>query len=304
LEGVSPFSTALPVRDSVDDMRYVLVACAFALAACGSDGASSSLSATSNTTLSATSSGSGPGAGGSGGGGSSSGSAGGGQGGNGGSPDIVDTATLEGKLLMGYQGWFACPDDGAPPDRWVHWFKNQTADGANASVDLWPDLSELEPDELFPTQMAYADQSNASLYSAYTTKTVVRHFRWMKDNGLDGVFLQRFSSELKDPAFFDLRNRVAENVRAGAETHGRTFAIMYDVSGQPESSLVADLENDWSYLVDTLKLTESPQYLHEGGKPVLAVWGLGFTDRPGTPAQAQELIGYFKTNADPKYRVT
>src|SRR5262245_34243532 len=61
----------------------------------------------------------------------------------------VDATTVEGKLMMGYQGWFACPGDGAPPSRWVHWFGMQDPVAANATFDLWPDTTELEPDELF-----------------------------------------------------------------------------------------------------------------------------------------------------------
>jgi hypothetical protein len=134
----------------------------------------------------------------------------------------------------------------------------------------------------------------ARLYGAYRPKTVRRHFQWMRDHGLDGVMLQRFSSELRDPAFFAWRNQVACNVRAGAEAYGRVFNIMYDISGQNETNLVTDLQNDWTYLVNTLRITSSSRYLRHKGKPVVTIWGLGFTDRPGTPEQAQMLINWFK----------
>ena len=65
----------------------------------------------------------------------------------------VDPGTLNHKLLMGYQGWFACPRDGSPPDRWGHWFRRNNPVATNATVDFWPDVSELGADELFPTQM-------------------------------------------------------------------------------------------------------------------------------------------------------
>jgi hypothetical protein len=142
--------------------------------------------------------------------------------------------------------------------------------------------------------MTLPDGSPAKVYSAYTPKTVLRHFHWMQENHLDGVFLQRFTSELWHPELFDTRNRVAANVRAGAEKYGRVFAIMYDISGQPTNTLVATLTNDWDYLAHTLKLTESPRYLHHHGKPVVAIWGFGFTDRAGSPEQAREVIRFFK----------
>jgi hypothetical protein len=93
-------------------------------------------------------------------------------------------------------------------------------------------------------------------------------------------------------------------VQAGAEAEGRVFAIEYDVSGVDEAHLVEWLEADWKYLVDTLQVTASPRYLQDGGKPVLYLWGLGFADRPGTPAAAATLIDWLTTSADPRYRVT
>ncbi len=207
----------------------------------------------------------------------------------------VDPSTLNRKLLMGYQGWFACPNDGSQPNRWVHWFRSQIPAATNSTVDFWPDISELDADELFTTSMTLTNGSPANLYSAFKQKTVVRHFKWMKDNNLDGVFLQRFSSELSDPAFFALRNQVASNVRLGAETYGRVFAIMYDISGQPASTLVSALTNDWAYLANSMRITSSARYVRHNGKPVVAIWGFGFTDRPGTPQDAQTVINYFKS---------
>ncbi|HWI55877.1 MAG TPA: Ig-like domain-containing protein, partial [Bacillota bacterium] len=103
----------------------------------------------------------------------------------------VDPSTLTGKMLLGYQGWFACPGDGSPMNKWVHWFDSQIPVATNVTVDFWPDVSELDPDELFTTGMTLADGSPAMVYAAWNQKTVVRHFKWMKDNHLDGVFLQR-----------------------------------------------------------------------------------------------------------------
>ncbi len=207
----------------------------------------------------------------------------------------IDAGTMSRKLLMGYQGWFACPNDGSQPNRWIHWFRSQTPTATNATVDFWPDISELDDDELFATGMTLTNGSPARVYSAFRQKTVVRHFNWMKDHHLDGVFLQRFSSDLSSASTFALRNQVASNVRMGAETYGRVFAIMYDISGQNAATLISTLTNDWAYLADTLQITRSPSYLRHNGKPVLAIWGFGFTDRPGTPQDAQTVIAYFKS---------
>ncbi|MEY2427746.1 MAG: hypothetical protein QOJ40_631 [Verrucomicrobiota bacterium] len=207
----------------------------------------------------------------------------------------VDASTLTGKLLMGYQGWFACPGDGSASSGWIHWFRSQNPVAANATVDFWPDVSELDPDELFSTGMTYPSSAPARLYSAYNARTVLRHFKWMRDNHLDGVFLQRFSSGVSDASTFARLNKVADNVRAGADAYRRVFALMYDISGQPTNTLVSALTNDWLYLVNTLQITNSSRYLRHNGKPVVAVWGFGFSGRQDTPQQAQQVINFFKS---------
>ncbi|MES1180663.1 MAG: glycoside hydrolase family 71/99-like protein, partial [Verrucomicrobiota bacterium] len=206
----------------------------------------------------------------------------------------VDASTMNHKLLMGYQGWFSAPGDGSTQNSWVHWFANNTPTADNANFDFWPDTSELDADELFDTGMTYADGSSAKLYSAYKQKTVVRHFKWMQENNLDGVFFQRFLSDLPGGSISALRNQVAVNVRVGAETYGRVFAIMYDISGYPTNNLVGKLTNDWLYLVNTQHVTNSPAYLHHKGRPVVAIWGFGFSGRPDSPQQAQQAIDWFK----------
>jgi len=206
----------------------------------------------------------------------------------------VDATTMTGKLLMGYQGWFACPGDGSASSGWIHWFRSQNPVATNATVDFWPDVSELDSDELFSTSMTYPNGAPAKLYSAYNAKTVLRHFKWMRDNHLDGVFLQRFSSGVSDASTFARMNKVADNVRAGADAYRRVFATMYDISGHPTNTLVSALTNDWLFLANTLQITDSSRYLRHNGKPVVAVWGFGFSGRQDTPQQAQAVINFFK----------
>ena len=210
------------------------------------------------------------------------------------SRDVVDPSTMNRKLLMGYQGWFAAPGDGAAINSWVHWFGANTPTADNAHFDFWPDTTELDADELFSTSMTYSNGATVKLYSAYKQKTVVRHFKWMLDNNLDGVFLQRFLTDISSGNITALRNQVAVNVRAGAETYGRVFAMMYDISGYTTNTLVSKLTNDWNYLVNTQQVTSSTAYLHHNGKPVVAIWGFGFSGRLDSPQQAQETIDWFK----------
>jgi hypothetical protein len=217
----------------------------------------------------------------------------------------VNPRTLNGKLLFGYQGWFGCPGDGSPLDAWEHWFeRGEPANAETLSVDMWPDVSELDADERCATPFTLPGGQPAQLYSSHNAKTVDRHFRWMLDYDLPGVFLQRFTVHLDQSAVEGFRDGVARNVRAAAESHGRVFALMYDISGHPSEGLVRAIEHDWMHLVDTLRLTESPRYLRHAGRPLLAIWGFGFRDRAVRPEQAAELIQFFTRHPNPRYRVT
>ena len=205
----------------------------------------------------------------------------------------VDAATLQRKMLLGYQGWFACPGDGSPLNRWTHWARGAPR-GDNLTVDMWPDVSELDADELFPTEMTLADGSPAKLYSAFNAKTVARHFRWMQEAGIDGVLVQRFAGETRDPRHLEFRDQVLRNARVAAERYGRVFAVEYDASARDADQL----QRDWQHLVDEVRATESPRYLRHKGRPVLCVWGFGFSERPGTAEQAKAFVDWLKTGPE------
>src|SRR5258708_11097804 len=81
----------------------------------------------------------------------------------------VDTKTLTGKVMCGYQGWFGAPGDGRSEESWQHWTKRGSAfiDG-NANVDLWPDVSELDPAQRFQTELKMADGRPREVFSSYT----------------------------------------------------------------------------------------------------------------------------------------
>ena len=229
--------------------------------------------------------------------------------GNSGEENIIDSTTMYGKILAGYQGWFSCPGDGSKiSDTWGHWFHwDTTPDAINLKVDMWPDVSELDNDELFVTNMKMPDGIPAMLFSSFKEKTVLRHFKWMQEYGIDGVFLQRFVSGLDDNTspFFNFKNQVMQNVRIGSETYGRVFAIEYDTTDADPNSIVNTIKQDWMYLVDKIKITQCERYLKHKDKPVLVIWGFGFNDghHDFTSSQAIELINWFKT-VEKKYQVT
>ncbi len=214
----------------------------------------------------------------------------------------VDASTMDRKFMLGYQGWFQTPCDGSPSPAWRHWFGGTPPN--SPLIDMWPDVSELTTGERCDTGLKLPNGQPAYLFSAYNQTTVVRHFQWMQQNGIDGVMLQRFTSELSNSAMFAERNKVTQNVQVGSEQTGRVFTIMYDISGQNASTLVSTIQNDWKYMVDTLKVTSSSRYLKQGGRPLVVIWGFGFSDRPGTPSDLQTLLNFFHNNTNPAYRAT
>ena len=224
--------------------------------------------------------------------------------------NIVDSTTMYGKIITGYQGWFSCIGDGSQfIDTWGHWFHwDATPDTITLKVDMWPDIRELDEDELFTTNMKMSDGSPAMLFSSYKEKTVLRHFKWMQEYGIDGVFLQRFVSGLYDKTTpsFDFTRQVMQNVRVGCESYGRVFAIEYDITDADPNLIVNIIKQDWISLVDEIKITQSERYLKHKGKPVVVLWGFGFNDghHDFTSSQAMELIDWFKTTAEEKYQAT
>jgi hypothetical protein len=189
----------------------------------------------------------------------------------------VDTSTLSGKVMCGYQGWFNGEGDGANRG-YNHWSRGgaRPAPG-NVTVDLWPDLSELGPGERFPTDFVHADGRTAEVFSSYLRPTVLRHFQWMRDYGIDGVFVQRFINSLRREVSLKHNNVVLAHCRDGAREYGRAYALMYDLSSLPPGQ--ADrLIDDWKTLVRETGLLRDPAYLRHRGKPLLALWGCGFHD--------------------------
>jgi hypothetical protein len=216
----------------------------------------------------------------------------------------VDASSLQGKVLLGYQGWFNCPGDGSPHNNWRSWSRGvPSAD--TLTVDVYPDLRELGADERCTVPGMTIQGKPAYLYSAWNRKTVMRHFQWMKQYRLDGVLVQRFVGTIADKQ--STGDVVLKNVIAGAEAFGRTFAIEYDISGGKPDTFAQQIKDDWKYLVDVLKVTSNPQYQRHDGKPLVSVWGMGL-DEPGHPpanaADAEELIEWFESKAPAKYRAT
>lgn len=211
----------------------------------------------------------------------------------------IDAATLDGKVLCGYQGWFNTPSDGTDFG-FTHWGRGlDRPGGGRFTVDLWPDVSEYDPKDLYEVPgLRMPDGSPARLYSAFRKGPVLLHCKWVRQYGLDGVFLSRFVGEANDLVRARHVNQVLANVREGCHREGRAWALMLDLS-MGRNATTAAVMDDWKFLCDRVKVREDARYLHHRGKPVVLLWGLGFRDRPWTPEEAEELVRFFK--GDPVY---
>ncbi len=213
----------------------------------------------------------------------------------------VDTASLNGKIMCGYQGWFRTPGDGSG-NRWSHWGKMDPSNIGQCRFDLWPDMTEYDDDEKYPTGFKHPDGSTAYVFSSYNKKTVFRHFKWMKEYNIDGVFVQRFFGRTKH---FERKFDTVEIIdycREGANTYGRAYGLMYDLSGMGKN-MYQYVMKDWKTLVDHMGLSRDKNdkaYINHKGKPVVVLWGIGFDDnRKYTLQDCMKLVEFFKD--DPVY---
>jgi hypothetical protein len=204
--------------------------------------------------------------------------------------------SLDGKVFTGYQGWFAPYDDGGKPI-WRHLGKRGKFEPGFCGIDLWPDVSELTGEELVPTGFKFADGRVANVFSSANAKTVERHFQWMRDYGIDGAFLQRFAVDTSyNRPHMD---RVLANVRAATEKADRSWVLMYDLSGLREGEIHSKLIEDFKGLVRADDFRKDRTYLKHQGKPLIALWGVGFNDgRRYTLAECRELVKFLKEDGE------
>jgi hypothetical protein len=199
-------------------------------------------------------------------------------------------------VMAGYQGWFAAEGDESGRG-WYHYRNRCGFEPGCTSVDFWPAMSEYS--RKYVTPFKHADGSSAYLYSPYDEESVDLHFKWMKDYGIDGVFMQRFVVEVKptNPSGKKHFNKVLANALKASKKYGRAIAVMYDLSGCASED-IAYVEQDWEELQKSFSLFDNkqhPTYVRHNGKPLLAVWGVGFNDRRKySIADAERLITKLK----------
>jgi hypothetical protein len=203
--------------------------------------------------------------------------------------------SYKGLVMAGYQGWFRADGDGSGAKRFSYGNESRTG------IDMWPDVSEYK--KTYATPFKLASGEPARFFSSYDKSTVDLHFKWMKEYNVDGVFMQRFFNNAKNRD--TVSSTILRNAFEAASVNNRAIAVMYDLSGLARSGEdLSALIQDWKYLVDSLKVTNqkgNKTYLHHHGKPVVAIWGVGFPDRPYNTRNIglERLIDFLKN--DPVY---
>ncbi|KAL7895994.1 hypothetical protein HDV63DRAFT_411564 [Trichoderma sp. SZMC 28014] len=200
----------------------------------------------------------------------------------------IDASTIQGKWLFGYQGWFRKPGAGVNN----HWSADGNTPGPNnIEIDFIPDVSQYPSSCLFNTQLTLPNGQPAQLYDSSCEGVVDLHFKWLQQYGLDGVIVQRFLGSTSDQSFITVLNQV----QAAAEKYGLGFIVEYDVSGADSSqgSVATAVLND--YNANIKKYTTSSAYIHQNGKPVTMVFGIGFSGFKVTAADSVNIASQLQS---------
>lgn len=204
--------------------------------------------------------------------------------------------SMEGKVFVGYQGWFT-PLREEDKARWIHYGIDGQFKPGKVVVEMWPDTRDLDDDEKVATDFRYPDGSVAHVFSSQNAKTVNRHFDWMKQHGIDGAFLQRFSNHAAHTNERPALDRVLAHVRAASTRNGVDWALMYDLTGLPAEQIFPEVSEDWKRLAGQGHIRADTHYIHHRGKPVVVLWGIGLNDHRPAPGAYLKLVEFLKSDA-------
>ncbi len=199
-----------------------------------------------------------------------------------------------GKSVAGYQVWF---NTGTPTSGWFHWSGGAQPAVGHLNFEVYPDVAEYTAADLTQTGFAnLGDGTPSKLFHSSHATVINKHFNWMQTAGIDGVALQRFINGIgsvinNSPAASPLK------VKAAAEATNRIFYICYDISSSGLDDTWDDIiKFDWVYNIErAYALTSSPAYATVNNKPVVQLWGTGFTgNHPGTEQETIDLIHFLQ----------
>ena len=163
--------------------------------------------------------------------------------------DDVLYPSYRGLVMAGYQAWFTTDKDGSKR-AWTHYYANRKDENGKrlpfgpgaANIEFWPDVREYE--KVYQTPFVFKDGRPAFLFSSADESTIDLHFRWMKEYGIDGCFLQLFLSNVINRD--SQRDKIFELCLKAAKKYDRAFALMYDLSGLSNEEHIKAVAADWN----------------------------------------------------------
>ena len=189
--------------------------------------------------------------------------------------------SYQGLVMCGYQGWFACSGDGSQyGPSWPHYSDKwhfprifQPGVGRNG-VDLWPDVTEYEI-TYEASAFTLPDGTTPRIFSSYDESTVNLHFKWMKEYGISGVFMQRFASQVNNPVAKELSDKVLASAMKASNQYDRAICMMYDLVGLGSECPVDVFIEDIRKVSQQYNLFDreagQKYYLYHNGKPLIAL---------------------------------
>jgi hypothetical protein len=197
--------------------------------------------------------------------------------------------SYNGLLMTGYQGWFNCEGDGANKG-WTHYRRAGKFEPGFCTIDFWPDVSEYK--KTYKTPFKYANGQSAYVFSSYDQSTIDLHYQWMEEYGIDGAFMQRFIHTITNPVNRNHYNVVLESAMNASKKYGRAISIRYDMTGMAKGDshvLLADLDEILAKY-NIFDRDMFPTWLYHNGKPLIAMGGVGFSER----VAGDDDVGYLK----------
>jgi hypothetical protein len=212
----------------------------------------------------------------------------------------ADAQDIVGKVIAGYQGWFASGGDGSPVGCVL-----AVGTGSHNNFETYPDMREFPATEQFDAPETWGKLPNGNTSTVFASDrdfTIQKHTQWMKQYGIDTAAIQRFGevSNPTDTRLRDQKNDVTIRMMKACEKTGVKFYIEYDSSGSAVGgwgqNWVTSIENDWSSFALSDHVAASSAYARENGKPVVELWGMGLNGNniSKDPQQWQALVTWFQ----------
>ncbi|MFC0408521.1 glycoside hydrolase family 71/99-like protein [Roseomonas elaeocarpi] len=195
---------------------------------------------------------------------------------------------LDGTVIMGYQGWFGCPDDPESLGRWGHWMREQPNNQPpRASVDMLPDVSGMPEAARCDTPLRDAQGKVIQVFSQLRPATLDTHFAWMQRYGIGAAMVARFAIGIGTPPFA-ATDRTLRLALDAAELHGRHAFVSYDLTDLSQDKVDAVVEDLRRLRAEGL--LDRPGWQRHRGKPVIDIFGLGTPGIHFDAAHARALL--------------